>query len=35
MTAPAASAMGSRRSLRARQAMVIALLFGGYASLYF
>ncbi len=35
MTTPAASAAASARSLRVRQAIVIALLFGGYASLYF
>jgi sugar phosphate permease len=35
MTAPLASTAGNVRSLRIRQAIVIALLFGGYASLYF
>lgn len=35
MTAPAAAAAASARTLRIRQAIVIALLFGGYASLYF
>lgn len=35
MTPPAANAAGSARKLRIRQAIVIALLFGGYASLYF
>jgi OPA family glycerol-3-phosphate transporter-like MFS transporter len=35
MTTPAASTAGSARSLRIRQTIVIALLFGGYASLYF
>ena len=32
---PAASTAASARSLRIRQAIVISLLFGGYASLYF
>jgi OPA family glycerol-3-phosphate transporter-like MFS transporter len=35
MTTPAASTAGSARALRVRQAIVISLLFGGYASLYF
>jgi sugar phosphate permease len=35
MTPPLASAAGNAGSLRVRQAIVIALLFGGYASLYF
>jgi len=35
MTTPTASTAGSTRRLRVRQAIVIALLFGGYASLYF
>ncbi len=35
MTPPAASTPASARSLRIRQAIVISLLFGGYASLYF
>lgn len=35
MTTPTAIAAGSARALRVRQAIVIALLFGGYASLYF
>ncbi|HEX4268654.1 MAG TPA: MFS transporter [Steroidobacteraceae bacterium] len=35
MTTPTASPAGSARSLRIRQTLVIALLFGGYASLYF
>ena len=35
MTAPTAIAAPSERTLRSRQAIVIALLFGGYASLYF
>jgi sugar phosphate permease len=35
MTMPTASAAASARSLRIRQALVISLLFGGYASLYF
>src|SRR5690348_14480983 len=35
MTTPAASKAGSARALRVRQAIVISLLFGGYASLYF
>lgn len=35
MTRPAESTAGSVRALRGRQAVVIALLFGGYASLYF
>jgi sugar phosphate permease len=35
MTTLAASLAGSARSLRIRQAIVISLLFGGYASLYF
>src|SRR6185437_15363711 len=35
MTTPAASTAESVRTLRIRQAVVIALLFGGYASLYF
>ena len=35
MTTAVASAAASVRSLRIRQAIVISLLFGGYASLYF
>jgi OPA family glycerol-3-phosphate transporter-like MFS transporter len=35
MTTPTASTAGSIRRLRVQQAIVIALLFGGYASLYF
>ena len=35
MTPPAESTSGSARKLRARQTLVISLLFGGYASLYF
>ncbi|HEY1889083.1 MAG TPA: MFS transporter [Steroidobacteraceae bacterium] len=35
MTTPAANAAASVRALRIQQAAVIALLFGGYASLYF
>ncbi|MGH8303579.1 MAG: MFS transporter [Steroidobacteraceae bacterium] len=35
MTLAAANAAGSDRKLRIRQAIVISLLFGGYASLYF
>jgi OPA family glycerol-3-phosphate transporter-like MFS transporter len=35
MTPPAESAAGMARSLRIRQTVVISLLFGGYASLYF
>lgn len=35
MTTPAAEPAGSARKLRIRQSIVIALLFGGYASLYF
>ena len=35
MTAPDADAAASARALRIRQAIVISLLFGGYASLYF
>jgi OPA family glycerol-3-phosphate transporter-like MFS transporter len=35
MTTPTASLAGSARSLRIRQTLVISLLFGGYASLYF
>ena len=35
MTTPAASTAASARALRIRQAAVISLLFGGYASLYF
>ncbi|HEU5443261.1 MAG TPA: MFS transporter [Steroidobacteraceae bacterium] len=35
MTLPVANAAGSERKLRVRQAIVISLLFGGYASLYF
>lgn len=35
MTPPAANMAGSARRLRIRQAVVISLLFGGYASLYF
>lgn len=35
MTPPTADAAGSARKLRVRQAIVISLLFGGYASLYF
>jgi sugar phosphate permease len=35
MTTLAASTAGSARTLRIRQAIVISLLFGGYASLYF
>jgi sugar phosphate permease len=35
MTTPTANAAGSTRTLRIRQALVVTLLFGGYASLYF
>lgn len=35
MTPLAPNAATSAGALRARQALVIALLFGGYASLYF
>ena len=35
MTTPTADTAGSAYKLRIRQAIVIALLFGGYASLYF
>ncbi len=35
MTTPTADTAGSVHKLRIRQAIVIALLFGGYASLYF
>ena len=35
MTTPAANTAGSARTLRIRQAIVISLLFGGYAALYF
>src|SRR5215469_8496055 len=35
MTTPMADTAGSTRKLRIRQAIVISLLFGGYASLYF
>ena len=35
MTPPDANPAGSARALRFRQALVIVLLFGGYASLYF
>src|SRR5690242_13336706 len=35
MKTPAAGTAGSARRLRIRQTIVIALLFGGYASLYF
>lgn len=35
MTTQAAPAAGRERTLRIRQAIVISLLFGGYASLYF
>ncbi|HEX3842824.1 MAG TPA: MFS transporter [Steroidobacteraceae bacterium] len=35
MKPPAESTAGSARSLRIRQTIVISLLFGGYASLYF
>lgn len=35
MTAPVVSADGAARRLRARQALTVALLFGGYAAYYF
>lgn len=35
MRTPGAGTAGSARALRIRQALVISLLFGGYASLYF
>ena len=35
MTTPAENTSGRARALRVRQVIVIALLFGGYASLYF
>jgi OPA family glycerol-3-phosphate transporter-like MFS transporter len=35
MTTPTANTAGSERTLRIRQALVLSLLFGGYASLYF
>ena len=35
MTPPTESTAGSARGLRVRQSVVIALLFGGYAALYF